>query len=141
MKEDSTSLMESFLIVPNIDTILHESHDSVVSGHLSEDMTLERVKTCSWCPNWRNNVADYCKTCDGCQKAIRPTGKKFVMMIQNQEPKLPWEIFHMDCVTALTPGCNNHSPGVRVLINTPTQTPQISKSSICISIQFQQSSF
>ncbi|MBW0503562.1 hypothetical protein O181_043277 [Austropuccinia psidii MF-1] len=37
--------------------------------------------------------------------------------------------------------CNNHSPGVRVFINTPTQTPQISRSSICISIQFQQSSF
>ncbi|MBW0574577.1 hypothetical protein O181_114292, partial [Austropuccinia psidii MF-1] len=44
-----------------------------------------------------------------------------------------------------TPGetedtCNNHSPGVRVFINTPTQTPQISRSTICISIQFQQSS-
>ncbi|MBW0559067.1 hypothetical protein O181_098782 [Austropuccinia psidii MF-1] len=39
------------------------------------------------------------------------------------------------------PTCNNHSPGVRVFINTPTQTPQISRSSICISIQFQQSSF
>ncbi|MBW0544072.1 hypothetical protein O181_083787 [Austropuccinia psidii MF-1] len=36
---------------------------------------------------------------------------------------------------------NNHSPGVRVFINTPTQTPQISRSSICISIQLQQSSF
>ncbi|MBW0565288.1 hypothetical protein O181_105003 [Austropuccinia psidii MF-1] len=37
--------------------------------------------------------------------------------------------------------CNNHPSGVRVFIHTPTQTPQISKSSICISIQFQQSSF
>ncbi|MBW0521033.1 hypothetical protein O181_060748 [Austropuccinia psidii MF-1] len=35
-----------------ISTILHECHDSVVSGHLSEDKTLERVKTCSWWPNW-----------------------------------------------------------------------------------------
>ncbi|MBW0526098.1 hypothetical protein O181_065813 [Austropuccinia psidii MF-1] len=37
--------------------------------------------------------------------------------------------------------CNNHPSGVRVFIHTPTQTPQISKSSICISMQFQQSSF
>ncbi|MBW0573079.1 hypothetical protein O181_112794, partial [Austropuccinia psidii MF-1] len=29
--------------------------------------------------------------------------------------------------------CNNHPSGVRVFIHTPTQTPQISKSSICIS--------
>ncbi|MBW0532145.1 hypothetical protein O181_071860 [Austropuccinia psidii MF-1] len=31
-----------------INTILHECHDSVAAGHLSEDKTLERVKTCSW---------------------------------------------------------------------------------------------
>ncbi|MBW0534075.1 hypothetical protein O181_073790 [Austropuccinia psidii MF-1] len=29
-------------------TILHECHDSVAAGHLSEDRTLERVKSCSW---------------------------------------------------------------------------------------------
>ncbi|MBW0506067.1 hypothetical protein O181_045782 [Austropuccinia psidii MF-1] len=31
-----------------INTILHEFHDGVAGGHLSEDRTLERVKTCSW---------------------------------------------------------------------------------------------
>ncbi|MBW0465903.1 hypothetical protein O181_005618 [Austropuccinia psidii MF-1] len=30
-----------------INNILHECHDSIVSGHLSEYKTLERVKTCS----------------------------------------------------------------------------------------------
>ncbi|MBW0460961.1 hypothetical protein O181_000676 [Austropuccinia psidii MF-1] len=30
-----------------INTILHEFHDSVASGNISEDRTLERVKTCS----------------------------------------------------------------------------------------------
>ncbi|MBW0567631.1 hypothetical protein O181_107346 [Austropuccinia psidii MF-1] len=34
-----------------INTILHECHDGVAAGHLSEDRTLERVKTCSWWPN------------------------------------------------------------------------------------------
>ncbi|MBW0544088.1 hypothetical protein O181_083803 [Austropuccinia psidii MF-1] len=34
-----------------LNTILHECHDSVAAGHLSEDRTLERVKTCSWWPN------------------------------------------------------------------------------------------
>ncbi|MBW0589525.1 hypothetical protein O181_129240 [Austropuccinia psidii MF-1] len=37
--------------------------------------------------------------------------------------------------------CNSHPSGVRVFIHTPTQTPQIRKSSILISSQFQQSSF
>ncbi|MBW0583027.1 hypothetical protein O181_122742 [Austropuccinia psidii MF-1] len=31
-----------------INTILHECHDSIYSGHLSEDRTLEKVKNCAW---------------------------------------------------------------------------------------------
>ncbi|MBW0568941.1 hypothetical protein O181_108656 [Austropuccinia psidii MF-1] len=31
-----------------IETMLHECHDSVAAGHLSEDRTLDRLKTCSW---------------------------------------------------------------------------------------------
>ncbi|MBW0513578.1 hypothetical protein O181_053293 [Austropuccinia psidii MF-1] len=87
-----------------INPILHQCHDSIAAGHLSEDTTLERVKTCSWWPNWKKDVAEYCHTCDRCQKANRATGKKFGMMIQIEEPKLPWEIVHMDWVTALPPG-------------------------------------
>ncbi|MBW0530914.1 hypothetical protein O181_070629 [Austropuccinia psidii MF-1] len=66
-----------------INTILNEFHDSVASGHLSEDRTLERVKTCSWWPNWWKDVAEYCQTCDRCQKEKRETGKKFGMMIHD----------------------------------------------------------
>ncbi|MBW0521667.1 hypothetical protein O181_061382 [Austropuccinia psidii MF-1] len=40
-----------------LSTILHVCHDSVAAGNLSEDRTLERVKTCSWWPNWKNDVA------------------------------------------------------------------------------------
>ncbi|MBW0493626.1 hypothetical protein O181_033341 [Austropuccinia psidii MF-1] len=87
-----------------IRTILHECHESFVSAHLSEDMTLEMVKACSWWPNWRKYVAEYFKTCDRCQKAKRAKGKKFVMMIQIQEAKSLLETAHMDWVTALSPG-------------------------------------
>ncbi|MBW0538877.1 hypothetical protein O181_078592 [Austropuccinia psidii MF-1] len=86
-----------------INTILHECHDVVVSRHLSEDKTLERVRMCSWWLNWRNDVAEYFQTCDRCQKENRATDKKFGMMIQIQEPRFPWEIVHMDWVTALPP--------------------------------------
>ncbi|MBW0515339.1 hypothetical protein O181_055054 [Austropuccinia psidii MF-1] len=87
-----------------IETILHECHDSVAGGHLSEDRTLERVRSCSWWPNWEKDVAEYCQTCDRFQKANRDTRKKFGMMIRIQEPRFPWEIVHMDWVTALPPG-------------------------------------
>ncbi|MBW0573161.1 hypothetical protein O181_112876 [Austropuccinia psidii MF-1] len=87
-----------------INTILHECHDSVAAGHLSEDRILERLKTCYWWPNWKKDFSEYFQTCDGCQKANRDTVKKLGMMIQIQEPKSPWEIVHMDWVKALPPG-------------------------------------
>ncbi|MBW0541442.1 hypothetical protein O181_081157 [Austropuccinia psidii MF-1] len=87
-----------------INTILCGFHDSVAAGHLSEDRTLERVKTCSWWPNWKKDVVEYCQTCERFQKANRATGKQFGMMIQIQEPKSPWEIVNKDWVTALPQG-------------------------------------
>ncbi|MBW0545856.1 hypothetical protein O181_085571 [Austropuccinia psidii MF-1] len=106
-----------------INTILHEFHDSVVAGHLSEDRTLERVKTCSWWPNWKKDVAQYFPTCEICQKANRDTGKKFGIIIQIQEPKSPWEIVHMDWVTALPPGGDRSYNACLVLVDRYSKTP------------------
>ncbi|MBW0592364.1 hypothetical protein O181_132079 [Austropuccinia psidii MF-1] len=105
-----------------INTILHEYHDSVAAGHLSEDRTLERVKTCSWLPNWKNDVSEYCQTCERCQKANRATGKKFGMMIQIQKPKYPWEIVHMCWVTALPPGGERSYNTFLVLVDRYSKT-------------------
>ncbi|MBW0473478.1 hypothetical protein O181_013193 [Austropuccinia psidii MF-1] len=100
-----------------INTILHECHDIVAVGHLSEERTLERVETCSWWPNWKKDVSEYFQTCDRCQKANRATGKKFGMMIQIQEPKFPWGIAHMDWVTALPPGGDRSYNACLVLVD------------------------
>ncbi|MBW0540272.1 hypothetical protein O181_079987 [Austropuccinia psidii MF-1] len=88
-----------------------------------EDRKLERVKTCSWWPNWKKDVAEYCRTCDRCQKANRAMGKKFGMMIQIQEPKYSWEIVHMDCVKALPPGGERSSNAFLVLVDRYSKTP------------------
>ncbi|MBW0530854.1 hypothetical protein O181_070569 [Austropuccinia psidii MF-1] len=106
-----------------IDNILHECHDSIAAGHLSEDRTLERVKTCSWWPNWRKDVSEYCQTCDRFQKANRATVTKFGIMIQIQEPKSPWEIVHMDWVTALPPGGDRSYNACLVLVDRYSKTP------------------
>ncbi|MBW0499215.1 hypothetical protein O181_038930 [Austropuccinia psidii MF-1] len=98
-------------------TMLNKFHDNVVFGHLSEGRMLERVNTCFWWPNWRKDVAEYCQTCDRCQKLNRATGKKFKMMIKIQEPKSPWEIVHMDWVTDLPPGGDGSFNAFLVLVD------------------------
>ncbi|MBW0503409.1 hypothetical protein O181_043124 [Austropuccinia psidii MF-1] len=87
-----------------INTILLECNDKIYSGHLSEDRIMERIKTCAWCPSWRKDVIEYCHSCDRFQKSNKATGKKFGLMIHITEPSTPWEVVHMDWVTALPPG-------------------------------------
>ncbi|MBW0552521.1 hypothetical protein O181_092236 [Austropuccinia psidii MF-1] len=53
---------------------------------------------------WQNNVAEYCRNCDKCQKENNSPGKILGNMIKIQEPIKPWEIVHMDWVTGLPPG-------------------------------------
>ncbi|MBW0512686.1 hypothetical protein O181_052401 [Austropuccinia psidii MF-1] len=36
-----------------INTILHECHDRIYFGHLSEDRTLAKMKHCAWWSSWR----------------------------------------------------------------------------------------
>ncbi|MBW0566484.1 hypothetical protein O181_106199 [Austropuccinia psidii MF-1] len=87
-----------------ITLVLKEFHDSPFSGHLSEDRTRGKIKTCICWPMWQKDVAVYCKTCDRCQKANKSTGKRLGNMINIQELRRPWEIVHMDWVTGLPPG-------------------------------------
>ncbi|MBW0534189.1 hypothetical protein O181_073904 [Austropuccinia psidii MF-1] len=108
-----------------INTILHGCHDSVAAGHLSEDRTLERVKTCSGWPKLKKDVAEYCQTCDRCQNANRAAGMKFGMMIQIQEPKSPWDIVHIDWVTVLPPGGDRSYNACLVLVDRYSKTPML----------------
>ncbi|MBW0525476.1 hypothetical protein O181_065191 [Austropuccinia psidii MF-1] len=106
-----------------INIILNGCHDSVAAGHLSEGRTLERVKNCSWWPNWKKDVAEYFQPCERFQKENRAMGKKFGRMIQIQEPKSPWEIVHMDWVTALPQGGDRSYNTCLVLVDRYSKNP------------------
>ncbi|MBW0509727.1 hypothetical protein O181_049442 [Austropuccinia psidii MF-1] len=79
-----------------IKTILLEFHEKLYSGHLSEDRIMERIKTCAQWPSWRKDVIEYCYSCDRCQKGNKAAGKRFGLMINNQEPSTPFEVVHMN---------------------------------------------
>ncbi|MBW0537930.1 hypothetical protein O181_077645 [Austropuccinia psidii MF-1] len=106
-----------------INTILHECNDKIYFGHLSEDRTLEKVKNCAWCPSWRKETIEYCHTCDRCQKANRSKGKKFGLMMHIQEPRSPWEVVHMDWVTALPPSGDKSYNACLVIVDRYSETP------------------
>ncbi|MBW0583378.1 hypothetical protein O181_123093 [Austropuccinia psidii MF-1] len=105
-----------------INLVLKECHDSPFSGHLFEDRTREKVKTCIWWPMWQKDVAEYCKTCDRGQKANKSTGKRLGNMIKIQEPGRPWKIVHMDWVTGLTPGGDRSYNACLVIVDRFSKT-------------------
>ncbi|MBW0562300.1 hypothetical protein O181_102015 [Austropuccinia psidii MF-1] len=106
-----------------INTILEERHDSIYSGHLSEDITVEKVKNCAWWPSWRKEDIEYCHTCERCQKANRSTGKKFGLMIHIQELKWPWKVVQTDWVTALPPSGDRSCNACLVIVDRYSNTP------------------
>ncbi|MBW0560010.1 hypothetical protein O181_099725 [Austropuccinia psidii MF-1] len=73
-------------------------------GHMSEDRTKERVASIAWWPKWEEELSEYIKTCERCQKANRKHGKKCGLLQHIEEPKHPWETINMDWVTGLVPG-------------------------------------
>ncbi|MBW0487338.1 hypothetical protein O181_027053 [Austropuccinia psidii MF-1] len=103
--------------------VLKEVHDSPLSGHLSEESTRERIKTCIWWPMRQKDVAEYCKTCDRCQKANKTTGKRLANTIKIQQPRKPWGIVHMDLVNALPPGGDRRYNAFLVIDDRFSKTP------------------
>ncbi|MBW0560273.1 hypothetical protein O181_099988 [Austropuccinia psidii MF-1] len=106
-----------------INTILLEFHDKIYPGHLSEDRKMERIKTCSCWPSWRKDVIEYFHSCDRFKNANKATGKRFGLMIHTQDPSTPWEVVHMDWVTALPPAGDKSYNECLVLFDRYSKTP------------------
>ncbi|MBW0560197.1 hypothetical protein O181_099912 [Austropuccinia psidii MF-1] len=106
-----------------INTILLECHDNIYYGHLSEDRTMERIKTCAWWQSWRKDFIEYCHSREGFQKANKATGKRFGLMIHIQEPSTPWEVVQVDWITALPPGCDKSYNACLVIVDRYSKTP------------------
>ncbi|MBW0515372.1 hypothetical protein O181_055087 [Austropuccinia psidii MF-1] len=106
-----------------VNLVLKKCHESPFSGHLSEERTREKVKTCIWWPMWQKDVAEYCITCEICQKENKSTGKRLGNMIKIQEPSRHREIVHMDWVTGLPPGGDRSYNECLVILERLGNTP------------------
>ena len=100
-----------------INNIMEECQDTVGSGHFSEERTIERVKNATWWINWKNQLSEYVKSCDICQKANKQTGKRYGLLQTIKEPTTRWEIINMDFVTGLPPGGSHSYNSVLVVVD------------------------
>ena len=79
-----------------ITRILTKAHEIV--GHYGDQRTCEYVRRWYWWPQMTKMTANFCKTCEACQRAKgpnqRPTGKLHTLPV----PIKPWDSIGMDFV-------------------------------------------
>ena len=93
------------LYIPAHDKLRREcfeaSHSHLWSGHFGVRKTLKRLQTAYWWPNMQQDVEDWIRHCDCCQRnkfqRIAPPGKLQPLEI----PKKPWTEISMDWITCL----------------------------------------
>ena len=79
------------------------SHDAPWSGHFGRDKTAELVKQIYWWPKMDQDIADYVRTCDTCQRTKVPSRKPYGFMVPLGIPKRRWSSISMDFITQLPP--------------------------------------
>ncbi|MBW0460786.1 hypothetical protein O181_000501 [Austropuccinia psidii MF-1] len=79
----------------HISLIFQECHYCPYMGDMSEDRTNERVTSIAWWPKWEQELSECINTCEICQKSNRNHGKKYGLLQNIEEPKIPWETINM----------------------------------------------
>ena len=88
--------------------ILREYHDTPFSGHLGMDKLLRGVSKDFWWPHQRDDVADYVRTCDSCQRN-KPLNRAPAGLLQPlPTPEHNWEQITMDLITGLPTTSEGH---------------------------------
>lgn len=83
-------------------TLLRECHDSMYSGHLGRDVTIERAQRLFYWPGMSGDIADYVRTCPTCQADKPRPGKMLGLMQPLPVPTRPWSFVGTDLITKLT---------------------------------------
>ena len=81
--------------------ILNIAHDLPTAGHLGTNKTRGRILKCYYWPGVFRQVADYCKTCEVCQKSQRRRHLRQAEMISMPLIELPFQRIAMDVVGPL----------------------------------------
>ena len=81
--------------------LLHEAHDTPISGHLSRDKTLDRLTRHYYWPGMSTEVHEYCRTCPACQKNKVDNRRPIGLLQPLPIPSKPWEVVSLDLITKL----------------------------------------
>jgi hypothetical protein len=111
-------LFESRWVVPNDSeirlAILAENHDSKVAGHFVQHKTYERMTQSFYWSKMEDDVRDYVRSWDICQRDKASCHKKYGLLQHLEIPYRPLNCFSMDSIVALPESDGYHKVWVIV---------------------------
>ena len=99
--EEGSSVQQQLVVPSSLKReIMEELHEGVMSGHLGQEKTMQRLKRRFYWPGQWNDVRDWCNTCPICatRKTTQPKSKA---PLQPIKPSYPMQIIAMDILGPL----------------------------------------
>ena len=81
--------------------ILHDNHDSKIAGHFGIYKTLERLKQNYHWHKMEEDVKDYIRACDICQRDKYSCHRRYGELEQLEVPYRPWSSISMEWIIEL----------------------------------------
>jgi hypothetical protein len=98
-------LFENRWVVPNNSeirlAILAKIHDSKVAGHFGQHKTYERMTQNIYWSKMEDDVCDYVRSCDICQRDIASRHNKYGLLQPLDIPYRPWDCISIDTIVTL----------------------------------------
>ena len=109
--------------------IIRLHHDTPLVGHPGEYRTQELVERKYWWPRMGNQIKEYIRTCDACQRT-RWRQRTHGLLKPHDVPNGPWETISMDLIGPLPP--SNGFDAIQVWVDTFTKRIHVEPVSIKI---------
>jgi hypothetical protein len=104
---DGLLMLNDWIYVPDSPDlrlqVLWNKHNHPVSGHFSQNKTMELVRRDYVWPKMRDFIKDYCNTCTNCRRSKTPRHKPYGLLKQLLIPTCPWDSISMDFIEHLPP--------------------------------------
>jgi transposase InsO family protein len=104
--------------------VLEIAHDNNWSAHMGVAKTMSRILEQFWWPGIRKTVTDYCKTCDVCQKAKKPSAGGTAPLCEMEEITKTWGKIAVDIVGPIYPTSNKGYKYILTVVDTATRWPE-----------------
>jgi len=114
------------LIVPQTlhRQVTNVAHDSLFGGHLGIKKTRERLLTSFYWPGLYRDVADFCRTCDICQKTVLKGSVHKVLLGKMSVIDVPFKIVAVDFVGPIDPPSEGGHRFILTLVDHATRYPE-----------------